>query len=152
MECKVCSIFGHSEIEITKELEEKVFSTIEKLINRGVDCFYFGGLSMFDDFCHDVVSKLKEKYPHIKRIFCLSDPRHQRRSKRPRWLLDEDYEEIIYLSLSYDYWFTRIYYRNCEMINLSDIVLFYVEERENSGAYKAYKYAKKMKKEIINLF
>ena len=36
------------------------------------------------------------------------------------------------------------------MIDKSDIVLFYVEERENSGAYKAFKYAKQKKKEIIN--
>ena len=35
----------------------------------------------------------------------------------------------------------------------SDVVIFYAEERENSGAYKAYKYAKgKKEKYIVNLW
>ena len=106
---------------------------------------------MFDDLCWKVVTKLKEKYPHLKRIYCLSDPRHQRISKRPKWLKDEDYEEFIYLDLDFDYWYQRIYYRNCVMIDRSDIIVFYVEEQENSGAYKAYKYAKQKKKSIINI-
>ena len=39
------------------------------------------------------------------------------------------------------------------MIDCSDYVIFYAENREKSGAYKAYKYAKKKKrKDIINLY
>jgi len=38
------------------------------------------------------------------------------------------------------------------MIDDSDKVIFYVEQRENSGAYKAYQYALKKKKNLINLF
>ena len=38
------------------------------------------------------------------------------------------------------------------MIDKSDVVIFYAEERENSGAYKAFNYAKQKKKEIINLY
>ncbi len=146
-----CSVFGHSEIEITQELEQKLFVTFEDIINKGCEFFYFGGFGMFDDLCHKVVTKLKEKYPHIKRIYCLLDPRHQRVSKRPRWLKDEDYEEFVYLDLDFDWWYQRIYCRNCAMIDRSDIAVFYVEPKENSGAYKAYKYAVKKKKVLINL-
>lgn len=146
-----CSVFGHSEIEITQELEYKLFDTFEDIINKGCKLYYFGGFGMFDDLCHKVVSKLKGKYPHIKRIYCLSGPRHQRISKRPNWLKDEDYEEFIYLDLDFDYWYQRIYYRNCAMIDRSGIIVFYVEPKENSGAYKAYKYAVKKKKALINL-
>lgn len=149
---KTCSVFGHSTIEITKELEGKLFETIEDLIKQGCECFYFGGFGMFDELCHKVVSKLKETYNHIKRIFCLSDPRHLRINKRPKWLSRDDYEEFVYLDLEFDWWYTRIYYRNCVMIDKSDIILFFVEKRENSGAYKAFKYAKRIKKEIINLY
>lgn len=149
---KICSVFGHSEIEITKKLENELFLTLEVLIKQGCECFYFGGFGMFDSLCHKIVSELKKVYPSIKRVFCLSDPRHLRISKRPIWLKNEDYEEFIYLYLDNDWWYKRIYFRNCAMIDKSDIVLFYVEERENSGAYKAYKYAKLKKKEIINLF
>lgn len=87
----------------------------------------------------------------IKRIYCLSDPRHQRVSKRPKWLKDENYEEFIYLDLSFDWWYQRIYYRNCEMIDQSDYVVFYVKHTENSGAYKAFQYAKRKKKNIFQL-
>lgn len=38
------------------------------------------------------------------------------------------------------------------MIDKSDVVIFYVEERENSGAYKTFKYAKLKKKYLINFF
>lgn len=149
---KTCSIFGHSQIEFTKELENKLTTTFETLINQGCKYFYFGGFGEFDDLCHRVVSKLKNTYPHIQRIFCLSDPRHQRISKRPKWLKDEDFEEFKYLDLDFDWWYQRIYYRNCAMVDRSDIVVFYVEPRENSGAYKVYKYAKQKKKIWINLF
>lgn len=146
-----CSVFGHSEIEVTKELEYELFATFEKLIEQGCKDFYFGGFGQFDELCHDVISELKKAHPHIKRIFCLFDPRHQRISKRPKWLKDEDYEEVIYLDLEFDWWYQRIYYRNCAMIDKSDVVVFYVEPRENSGAYKAYKYAIRKKKFTINL-
>lgn len=35
------------------------------------------------------------------------------------------------------------------MIDMSGWVIFYAEERADSGAYKAYKYAKKKKNKII---
>ena len=149
---KNCSVFGHGEIEITEELKEKIYITIEKLIINGCEYFYFGGFGMFDDLCYKIVSELKLKYSHIKRIFCLSDPRHLRINKRPKWLREESYEDFVYLNLEFDWWYKRIYFRNCAMINKSDVVLFYVEKREKSGAYKAYKYAKQKKKEIINLY
>ena len=146
-----CSVFGHREIEITNELIGKVRTTFDKLINDGCKYFYFGGFGEFDNICHKIISELKSKYPHIKRIFCLSDVRHLRISRRPRWLKDNDYEDFVYWDLDFDWWYQRIYYRNCATIDHSDIVVFYVEERENSGAYKAYKYAQKNKKKIINL-
>lgn len=150
--CKTCSVFGHSTIEITKELKSKLLEIFKELIEKGCECFYFGGLGMFDELCHKVVSKLKETHNHIKRIFCLLDPRHLRINKRPKWLKNEDYEDFVYLDLEFDWWYSRIYYRNCAMIDKSDIIIFYVEERENSGAYKAFKYAKRIKKEFINLY
>ena len=149
---KNCSVFGHSTIHITKELENKLFETFKEIIDKGCENFYFGGLGMFDELCHKIVSELKLTNSYIKRIFCLSDPRHLRINKRPKWLNNEDYEDFIYLDLEFDWWYQRIYYRNCAMIDKSDIVVFYAEERENSGAYKAFKYAKQKKKAIINLY
>ncbi len=64
----------------------------------------------------------------------------------------ENYEEIIYLMPSFEGWYKSIYYRNCAMIDRSDLVIFYAENREKSGAYKAYKYANKKHKRVINLW
>ena len=149
---KSCSVFGHSNIEITKNLETKLFKTFDNLINQGYGFFYFGGFGMFDELCHKIISELKLKYNHIKRIFCLSDPRHLRENKRPKWLQTKDYEEFVYLDLDFDWWYQRIYFRNCAMIDRSDIVVFYVQQKENSGAYKTFKYAKHKKKLFLNLF
>ena len=149
---KSCSVFGHSKIKITKELENYLKSTFKMLITQeNVKYFYFGGFGEFDDLCHSIITELKNEYPEVYRIFCLSDPRHQRLSKRPKWLKDEDYEEITYLDLNFDYWYSRIYYRNCEIIDRSDFVIFYVNHTEQSGAYKALQYAKRKKKQIINV-
>ncbi len=149
---KTCSCFGHRDILITSELEISVKSIIVNLIeNEKVSIFYFGGFGDFDALCHRIVSELMGKYCDIKRIFCLSDERHLRLSKRPKFLSDTDYEEFIYLPLKYDYWYTRIYYRNLEIMDASDFIIFYVINNENSGAYKCYKYAIKNKLNIIKL-
>ena len=42
---------------------------VERLIiEEEVDTFLFGSRSKFDELCHMVVTELKEKYPHIRRI------------------------------------------------------------------------------------
>ena len=151
MSNKICSFFGHSEIEITDELKANLSKIIENLIKENYIFFYFGGFGMFDDLCWKIVTQLKQKFPHIKRVYCLSDPRHLRRCKRPKWVTDQNYEEIIYLDLEFDWWYKRIYFRNVEIINKSDFVVFYVNHYNNSGAHKALQYAIKKKKHFINL-
>ncbi len=66
---KSCSFFGHKDTLQTEELKQKVREMVERLIvEEGVDTFLFGSRSKFDELCHMVVTELKEKYPHIKRI------------------------------------------------------------------------------------
>ena len=149
---KICSFFGHRKIENGQALREQVIGLVESLIEKGFTVFLFGGFGEFDELCYQAVSAIKERYPTIKRVYCVSDERHLRESKRPKYLRAEDYEEFVYYPPSFDYWYTRIYYRNCEMITRSDYVIFYAEDREESGAYKALKFAVKNKKEYINLF
>ena len=70
---KSCCFFGHRKIDETAELKDKLCGIIENLIvNEKVDTFFFGSKSQFDDLCHKVVTELKEKYPHIKRIYVRS--------------------------------------------------------------------------------
>lgn len=148
---KICAFFGHRDIQVTEEIKDRLKEEVVKLISIGFKSFYFGGFGNFDNLCWEIVTEMKATKPEITRIFCLTDSRHTRANKRPKYLKDSDYEQFVYLDLEYDYWYKRIYYRNCEMINLSDFVIFYAINNKDSGAYKAYKYAIRIKKDHINL-
>ena len=153
MENKICSVFGHREVEITEELSGKTECEILKAINFGCRNFYFGGFGDFDDLCYKIVTKIKEEKSEfeIKRFYCVTQERYLR--KKSRYFKPENYDEIIFLVPSFEGWYKSIYFRNCAMIDESDFVLFYAEERENSGAFKAYKYAKKQKgKTVVNIY
>ena len=154
MEEKICSFFGHREIDLNDGLYTASYTEIIKAINTGHFTFYFGGFGAFDTLCHNIVTKIKEERPElaIKRVYCVAEERHLR--KHARYFNREDYDEIIYLEPSFEWWYKSIYYRNCAMIDKSSFIIFYAENRSDSGAYKAYKYAKKAKKQayIVNLF
>ena len=86
-----CCFFGHRKIEETAELKNKLYDIIEELIlNKNIDTFLFGSKSQFDNLCLNVVTTLKEKYPHIKRIYV--------RAEFP--YIDESYKK--YLLQKYD--------------------------------------------------
>ena len=152
MNNKVCSFFGHSKIGEKENLRESICEYLKTMIKKGFERFLFGGFGEFDNLCYEVVSKLQKEYPHIKRVYVLCQEKDIQKLKTGRILLANEYDEAVYFPLRYDYWYTRIYYRNCEMIDHSDHIIFYAENRKESGAYKALKYALKMKKEIINFF
>lgn len=149
---KACSFFGHRQVEKTEYLKEYIQKTVVKLIEQGCEIFYFGGYGEFDDLCYEIVTELKQKYLNIKRVFCVIDEKQLNPLKRPKWLANRIYEDYVYFYLKYDYWYTKIYFRNCEIVNHSDFIVFYAREEENSGAYKIYKYARKVRKPYINLY
>lgn len=103
--------------------------------------------------CWKIVTYYKKQYSYIERIYVCEDYKFiDRPHKRPNWLRDENYEEFIYLDISYTGFYKRIYFRNCEMINQSDYIIFYVTNNvSNSGAYKALEYAKRKKKNYVNI-
>ena len=152
MKEKICSFFGHRDVIITDRLYEITTSEIIKAMELGFYTFYFGGYGIFDDLCHKIVTKIKNDHPelNIKRIYCVPQERYL--YKNTRYFKRENYEEVIYLEPSFNSWYKSIYFRNCAMIDHSDLIIFYTEIREDSGAYKAYKYAIKKRKKTINLY
>lgn len=149
---KTCSCFGHSDVDITNDLIARTKKEIERAIEDSVRIFLFGGRSDFDDLCYDIVTEKKNANPqlNIKRVFCFALDKQLR--KPPRWFVPKEYEALECPAKDFDYWYTAIYYRNLAMIDQSDLILFWVEKRENSGAYKIYSYAVKKHKRIVNLF
>ena len=148
-----CCFIGHREINVTDELKEKLHMVIERLIiEESIDTFLFGSKSQFDDLCYDIVTEIKKKYPHIKRIFV--------RAEYP--YIDESY--VAYLLKSYeDTYFPKSVLgagkasyvkRNCEMIENSRFCIVYYKEDytpkgRKSGTKIALDYAEKKKKSII---
>ena len=101
---KICSFFGHRQIMHVEELRERTTSLVERLIvEKGYSIFLFGGFGEFDELCYHIVSHLKEKYPKLKRIYCVHDEKYLLERKRSDDLRATNYEEIMYLPLSLDY-------------------------------------------------
>ncbi|MBQ3034263.1 MAG: hypothetical protein IJD28_07765 [Deferribacterales bacterium] len=70
MGANTCCFIGHRNINETEELKIKLMSLIEKLIeDENVDTFLFGSKSRFNSLCLELVTKIKEKHPHVKRIY-----------------------------------------------------------------------------------
>lgn len=152
---KALCVFGHWNIDIDEASKQKIYNIFEDyIVNKNVCIFYFGGFGNFDALCHTIITNLKQKYPHIKRIYVCEDYKFiDRPHKRPAWLKKEYYEDFVYFHMRYTGFYKRIYFRNCEIINNSDFCVFYVDEgRQHSGALKALQYAKRKKKTLINLF
>ncbi len=153
MEEKICSFFGHRDVEITSELIEAAANAIGEAVKDGCRVFYFGGFGDFDGLCYRIVSELQAEDPSLglRRVFCVPQERYLR--KRARYFRAEDYDSVIFLQPAFSGWYKSIYFRNCAMIDASDRVIFYAEKRENSGAYKALRYAEqKADKRAVNLF
>ncbi len=153
MKENTCCFFGHRTINDTDELRKKLTNTIEKLItDEKVDTFLFGSNSEFDRLCLELTTKLKEKYPHVKRIYV--------RAEFP--YINDDY--MSYLLKSYDDTYYpekllgagRVAYveRNYEMINNSQYCVVYYDEQNvpttrKSGTKIALDYAIKKGREVI---
>ena len=150
-----CCFFGHRKISVTDRLKQTLYENIEKLITeKGVDTFLFGSKSQFDSLCLDTVTQIKDKYPHIKRIYV--------RAEFP--YIDDSYKA--YLLESYDDTYYpdkllnagRAVYveRNCEMIDKSAFCIVYYDEsssptKRKSGTKSALDYACKLGKDIVVL-
>lgn len=153
MENYTCCFFGHRTINETDELRTKLTAAIERLItDENVDTFLFGSKSRFDSLCLELVTKLKEKYPHVKRIYV--------RAEFP--FISDDY--LTYLLKSYD----DTYYpekllgagkaayveRNYEMIRGSKYCIVYYDESKlpttnKSGTKIALDYDVMKNREVI---
>ena len=153
MQENTCCFFGHRDINKSEDLREKLTDTIEKLVTaEKTDTFLFGSKGNFDDLCYDIVTELKEKYPHIKRIYV--------RAEYP--IINDEYMAYL-LKLYEDTYYPEkivgsgkaVYIeRNCEMINKSKYCIVYYDKQNShttrkSGTKIALDNATKKGREII---
>lgn len=151
------AFIGHRNIEQTQKLREQEARIVETLIiNENAEIFLFGSKSAFDKLCYEVVTKLREKYEDIRRIFVRAEYE----------FIGKDYREYL-LSLYEDTYFPTDVHgagalsyikRNKSMIDKCDVLITYCNKdymprkSTGSGTRIAVNYALSKKKRIINLF
>lgn len=150
-----CCFFGHREICEDERLKTQLCNTIKKLIiEENVDTFLFGSKSRFNTLCYELVTKIKDEYPSIKRVYV--------RAEYP--IITDSYKAYLLSNYEYTYYpkkiigATRAVYvkRNYEMIDNSRFCIVYFDEANSpknrkSGTKSALEHAKKQKK-IIHKF
>lgn len=155
MKTNTCCFFGHRTINETEELRTKITEAVERLITyENVDTFLFGSKSRFDSLCLELVTKLKEKYPHIKRVYVRAEYPHI--SEYYRNYLLECYEDTYYPEKILNSGRAAYVERNYEMVDNSRFCVVYYDEQNvpatrKSGTGTALDYAIKKQKHIIVL-
>ncbi len=156
MQKNTCCFFGHRNINETKELKKKLNEIIEKLIvENNIDTFLFGSKSRFNSLCLEVVTKIKEKYPHIKRVYVRAE--YPYISENYKKYLLESYEDTYYPQKIIGSGKAVYVERNYEMIEKSRFCIVYYDEEnaitiDKCGTKIALEYAVKRDKEVINIF
>ena len=150
-----CCFFGHRTINETEELKSKLNEIIEKLIaDENVDTFLFGSKSRFNSLCLELVTVIKEKYPHIKRIYVRAE--YPDINEQYTNYLLESYEDTYYPEHIIGSGRAAYVERNYEMIDNSRFCIVYYDESNapttrKSGTKIALDYAIKKTKQIIVL-
>lgn len=150
-----CCFFGHRTIKETEELKLKLIEIIEKLIvENSVDTFLFGSKSRFNSLCLETVTELKQKYPHIKRIYVRAE--YQYIDEQYKNYLLKTYEDTYYPKKIINSGRASYIKRNYEMIDKSHYCIVYYDEQNTlatrkSGTKIALDYAIGKCKNIISV-
>ena len=145
-----------------------IYECVENLIlNQNVSKFLFGSKSQFNDLCHSVVTRLKQKYPFIKRIHYAINS-ETTIFENNKELIESCLLKITNIKNNLLAFEQRVEYknilvsgkasyveRNYAMIDNSDYCIFYYDKnnsKNKSGTEIAYSYAKRKNKKIINLY
>ena len=155
MQERVCCFLGHRKIIENKELKQRLYLIIENLISsENIVTFLFASRSQFNGLCYEQVTKLREKYPYIKRVYVRAEfP--QINDSYVDYLLTY-YEDTYYPEAAIGAGKTVYLKRNFEMINKSDFCVFYYDENNlpsnrKSGTKIALEYAVRRNKNVIIL-
>lgn len=146
------SFFGHRNIELGSEIENRLDSLLHEIITqREYVEFLIGRDGEFDLLVSSVIKQAVTKYdcentslilvlPYMKAEFCDNEQSYL-----------EYYDDVEICSESANaHPKAAIQLRNRVMVDHSDLVICYVKHK-SGGAYKTIQYAEKQGKRIINL-
>lgn len=146
------AFFGHRYIDNTLQIEEQLEKYIYKLIdeNEYVD-FVVGRNGDFDRLVSSTVTRIRKNYRSDNSFLTLILPYPTAEYINNKEFFEKYYSDIeISSNASKAYPKSAFQIRNREMVDKSDLILCYVEEKRG-GAYNAIQYAIRKRKEVINL-
>lgn len=147
----IITFIGHGTITNSHDLEDKVKCTIKNRISQNEKAyFYCGGYGDFDKLCASVCRQLKKEYPNTEIVYVTPYISVSYQEKMKYLTHSKLYDSTIYPPLENTPPKFAISKRNEWMIANADIVISYVI-RSYGGAYKSLQFAKRKKKEIIEL-
>ena len=149
MEDFTVSLFGHREIDDLWGVQSKLAPIVKDLVRtKPYVSFLIGRNGEFDECAASVIKRAKKEVGEEKCELVLVLPYKVARI--------DDYEKyydnlIIPESIYGAHPKVAITMRNRFMVEKSDLVIVYVA-REKGGAYEALKYAKKLNKNVLNVY
>ena len=146
------SFFGHRDFYEHHKCENKLILIIKDLINtKEYVEFLIGRNGEFDTFISSIIREIKNSTWDKNSALTLVLPYATSEYINNKESFDKYYDEVeICRSSSTAHYKSAIQIRNKEMVNRSDLIIFYVEQNYG-GAYQTLEYAKKLNKNFINL-
>ncbi len=148
------SLFGHRIIENYNAVEGKLYELLRIIMQRESRELEFlvGRNGDFDLMAASVIRKLKKETGNENIFLILVLPYETAELRNNTDSFESYYDSIEICEASADCNFKHaIVARNRDMIDRSDMVVVYVENK-SGGAYQSLKYAEKNQKRIINLY
>ncbi len=143
------SLFGHREIDSMWQLNERLAPIIKELIQTKMYVSFFVGRNgVFDEYAASVIKQMQKELGKENNDMTLVLPYKVSNLE----YYEKYYDSIMIPECVYDaHPKSAITLKNRWMVECSDLVLVYVE-RNKGGAYAALKYAKKLNKNVVNLY
>ncbi len=139
---------GHSNCLFSDEEKVKLKQLLIREIRKNPTCkFYLGGYGDFDSLCLRTLRELKTDFPDIELLF-ITPYLNKNYSKLE--LANYYYDDVIFPPIENVPRKFAILKRNEWMVDSAELVIAYVKYSWG-GAAKTLEYAKRRKKEIINL-
>ncbi len=149
------AFIGHRTIEQSETLRGRLAEIVTELIENGADTFLFGSKGNFNSLCYEIVSQIKEKYRHIRRVYVRAE--YDYSEKFTEYFLTS-YEETFFPDKVRRAGRLSYVIRNQIIVEMCDVLVTYCDMEykpstgTKSGTIQAALYAKQKKKQIINLF
>ena len=145
----IISFFGHADIFYNEKIEHEVYLQINKIVNNEKVEFYLGGYGNFDALVKNCCLKYKTQFQNSK-IYFITPYIYNSYLKNKENIL-HGYDKIIYPDLETCPLRFAITKRNRWIVENSDFIIFYVSHSWG-GAYESLEYAKKKRKNFINIY